>query len=236
MPVSSDFRPASNNGAATPTERPARELIRQGMYQLQLIGVSEKTDTVPARFNKSGKDEDILKLEFQFVVVTPGPFYGRFLWKNVTPTLSPGGEGSKESNLHALLKNLVNGGEDYTLPAIREFSKNFAARLNEIEAANPQVLAVVKVKNNRNYIDSFIAAEERLAEFRPPAQTVPDGDDPTVVCEGFDGASCGRVITSWTRSDGSTFTQADWVEHLETKYNGRYCGRCLKKVKNALPF
>lgn len=126
MPLNAPI-PAGTAASRSTANRRYFAPIKAKSYVGELVDIGTKVDTD----QKTG--EPILKLNFKFAVLIAGADdpakrekaraagYGKFLWYDPTVKITPPGENTRESNLHLLLKNLVNGGRDLTPAQIASF-------------------------------------------------------------------------------------------------------------------
>lgn len=190
------------------TQKREWEPVKAGMYQ----AVIESIEAVQTRpYTKPGEtpsDELLDQFKVLFRILTPGAAYGRLIPRWVSQSIS-NGEVGKESILHEIIKNALNGGETLTREQVRAYYED-ATLLNRLEGA--QVLIVVTVVKGKNKIVSYAPAEAQLPPYEPPVDPRSEKlDDPSVVC-----TVTGKRIRGWEmrRGDraGEWVTAQEWAE------------------------
>jgi len=232
-------------------------LVKLGMHPMQLMDITERKEPAYGK-----PDELVQKISFWFTICD-GPFKGSRFWKNVTPTLSrasgDGDDAKKESNLHKVLKALINQGEDLSDAQIKAFQDNPVAMLNAlVDYQRPgfQPLFVegyVTVENGKkknpetgkpekyNKLVDVNYTDETYEPYVYTPQLDPrnEGEDESIICQwgdfdDADGETCDRLIRGWEKSNGEWYSQEEWAAYQDKKYGGHYCGQHSKLVKAAL--
>lgn len=240
----------------------------RGMYGLQIIDVGTQTDT---KYGSDDPNDTEEKFSFRVVIADPAmhnkkigakndalygdrSVYGVQMFINVRmvylvpPSMSKGAE----SNLHKLLKNAWNGGDDLTVEQCDYFNEE-PARLNELIGKN--FLGMVSAKSAKddegqpmivsNKVGAMMPAEEEFPLYQAPEWTpdernfdpelnpVPFNED--LRCEYGEvegGEDCNRLITGWENRKGEWVPQADNVEGQDAEFGNHFCVKHLMLMRD----
>lgn len=138
-------------------------LIDADIYQAEITDIEYKLE--PNRFKKQATDPDEKQLmNFEFTIIEDGPFYGRKLWKKMSPTkpLPPRGEGQK-SWIWRIASALA--GHPLTFEEGDRFT---SADINGfIHRQIRMTVSLSEPKDGKQYnnIDSFLAIKVNLPPF-----------------------------------------------------------------------
>lgn len=170
MPITKGLDVKTPEGKAFPA-------MPKGVYPFELIDVSlvEK--------KKYQSEELEMKIQFKFACIKEGPYYGRFIWRDVSQKLSKFKGGS---NLYNVLKGILN----------REITEEEIANQKEVmgmefynSLIGTQLLLVVGQNTSEqtgkvfNSIDSYLPIEAKLPMYNPerqPTEFVPPALPPIV--------------------------------------------------------
>lgn len=132
--------------------------IPADVYQAQILDIEKRQE----KAYQSEELED--RLNFTFVIVEDGPYYGRRFWRSMAPKLVGG---TKQSNLYAFLAVLTG----------KAFTKEECAKAKDIVTADylnglvgKQVRLSVSSKVGedgveRNRVSAFLPVKEELPPF-----------------------------------------------------------------------
>lgn len=195
-------RPASNGYGP--------KILVSGTRQLELKDISLKLDR-PLR----GDGEPVAKLNFRFVILAlrdgdeanpakaeaaKAKGHGQAKWDAVIIKITragttAGGEATKESNLHRLLRNLINGGRPLSDEQIQSFYTPDGAGLDPqklMALVGKQISAVFEIRGegerayNKVIAYSPVDEDDYLPTYNQPERPVDPRaarlDDPKVVC------------------------------------------------------
>lgn len=227
-------RPASQQRPAPSGYGP--KILVSGTRQLELKDISLKLDR-PLR----GDGEPVAKLNFRFVILAlregdeakpakveaaKAKGHGQSKWDAVTIKITRAGtdyagEATKESNLHRLLRNLINGGRPLSDEQIQGFYTPDGAGLDPqklMALVGKQINAVFELRGegDRAY-DKIIAYSPVDADDYLPGYTAPERpvdpraaelDDPSVVC-----SVTGEVLTGFEQGIGEK--KGEWLSNAE---------------------
>jgi len=153
MPVKSGVSVEVGNGKVF-------EPVPADVYTVEVLDIEEREGT------KYQSSEVETQINFKFVIIEEGPFYGRFMWATCAPKITVG---TKQSKLYQVI----------VAATAKEFSKDELKRAGEIvtpEFLNgiigSQLRLTVSVKDKvdgsggkTNKIDSFLPKKVELPKF-----------------------------------------------------------------------
>lgn len=153
MPVKSGVSVEVGNGKTF-------EPVPADVYTVEVLDIEEREGT------KYQSSEVETQINFKFVIIEEGPFYGRFMWATCAPKITGG---TKQSKLYQVIVAATG----------KEFSKDELKRAGEIvtpEFLNgiigSQLRLTVSVKDKvdgsggkTNKIDSFLPKKVELPKF-----------------------------------------------------------------------
>jgi len=153
MPVKSGVSVEVGNGKVF-------EPVPADVYTVEVLDIEEREGT------KYQSSEVETQINFKFVIIEEGPFYGRFMWATCAPKITGG---TKQSKLYQVI----------VAATAKEFSKDELKRAGEIvtpEFLNgiigSQLRLTVSVKDKvdgsggkTNKIDSFLPKKVELPKF-----------------------------------------------------------------------